>query len=121
MLHRNLARIVIGRQEAHRHPVMALRRQFMSFGGRPVAQQTVGNLQQAPGPVANQGISPDGAAMVQVEQDLQPITDDLVAAPALDIGHETDAARIMLVDGVVQTLCSHRHHSCSVSIGRCRP
>ena len=42
--------------------------------------------------------------MVEVEQDAQPILDDLVALAAFDVCHEADAAGIVLVDRVVHPL-----------------
>jgi hypothetical protein len=41
--------------------------------------------------------------MEQVEQDLQPLLDDGVRFPALDVDHEADAAGVVLVARIVQT------------------
>jgi hypothetical protein len=35
--------------------------------------------------------------VIEVEQDLQTLLDDRVASGALDMGNETDAARVVLV------------------------
>ena len=42
--------------------------------------------------------------MHQILQNLQPFQDNVVRGLAVDVGHETDAAGIALVGGVVKTL-----------------
>ena len=103
-LDRKVARLVVLRQEAHRHRVVAGRRQVDAGLLRPVAQQRVGRLDHAAGAVADQRIGADGAAMVEVDQDLQALADDVMRLAALDVGHEADAARVVLVARVVQSL-----------------
>jgi hypothetical protein len=42
--------------------------------------------------------------MGKVDQDLQALDDDVVRLLALDVDHEADAACVVLVPGVIQTL-----------------
>jgi hypothetical protein len=42
--------------------------------------------------------------VVKIDQDLEAGGDHLVRLSALDIGHESDAARVMLVAGVIKSL-----------------
>ncbi len=97
-------------QEAHGHGVLAHRRQIDLLGLGPVAQQAVGDLNQNPGAVAHQGVRAHGAAMVQIDQDLQTAGHDLMGFATLDIGHEPHAARIVFVARVVQTLLLRSAH-----------
>ena len=90
----------------------------------PVTQQRVRDLNQAAGPVADQGISPDRASVVQIEQNLQPATNDVMRFAAFDIGHKTHSARIMFVTRVVETLAFRTPHTGKPSdypLGRSTP
>jgi hypothetical protein len=60
--------------------------------------------------VADQRIGADGAAMVEIDQDAQALMDDVVGPVALDIGHEADAARVVLVAWVVKSLFLRQIH-----------
>ena len=68
-LDRELPRRLVLRQEAHGDGVVAGRRQVDRLLPRPVAQQGVGDLDQAAGAVAHQRVGADGAAMVEIDQD----------------------------------------------------
>ena len=105
-----LARGFLLRQEAHRDGVAPGRRQLQRHLVRPVAQQAIGHLDQAAGTIAHQRVGPDRAAMVEIDQDLQAATDDLVRLAALDIGHEADPARIVFVAWIVQSLALRKSH-----------
>jgi hypothetical protein len=48
-----------------------------------MAQQLVRHLDHAAGAVADQRVGPDRAAMVEIEEDLQPAADDIVRFSAL--------------------------------------
>ena len=61
-------------------------------------------------PVADQGVGAHGAAMVQIEQNLQTHPDNVMRLAAFDVGHEADAARVMFIPGVVQTLSRWKSH-----------
>ncbi len=62
------------------------------------------NLDQNAGAIARFRIAAAGAAMRQVDEDLKTFGDDVVRLHALDIDHETDAASIVLVLRIVETL-----------------
>jgi hypothetical protein len=53
--------------------------------------------------------------VVEVLQDLQALLDDRVALVALDMGDETDAAGIVFIGGIVQTLGNHEAISTAFS------
>jgi hypothetical protein len=79
-------------------------------GCAPSAQQGVGGLDHAARAVAHQRIGADGAAMVEIDQDLQALAHDGVRFPPLDVGHEADAAGIVFVAWVVQSLLLRQCH-----------
>ena len=70
------------------------------------AEKFVRHLRQNAGAVAGQRIAAAGAAMREVDQNLQPLPDDLMALLAVHVDDEADAAGIVLVRRVVQTLAA---------------
>jgi hypothetical protein len=48
--------------------------------------------------------------MIQILQDFQPLGDDVVRFSPFDIHHEADAARIVLVPGIVKALSHNLLH-----------
>ena len=68
------------------------------------AVELVGDLDQDAGAVAHQLVGADGAAMVEVLEDLQALLDDAVRLAALDVGDEADAAGVVLVGRAVQAV-----------------
>ena len=96
------------RQEDHADAVFARRRQVDALLGHFFAEELVGNLQQDARAITHQRVSADGAAMVEVVQDAQALLDDLVALLALDMGDEADAASVVFIGRVVQTLGRRR-------------
>ncbi len=103
-------RFVLG-QEAHRDRVLSRPRQIELPLLRPVPQQQVRNLDQAARAVAHQRVGADRAAMVEIDQNLQALTDDVVRLHALHMRDEADAARIVLVPRVVQSLFRGQFHA----------
>ena len=81
-----------------------------------LAQEGVRHLDEQPGAVAGVDLGAGRAAVVEVVQRGQRVRDDRVAAPALDVRHEGDAAGVVLVRAVVQP-CGP---GCRVRAGRCR-
>ena len=67
-------------------------------------EELVWNLDEDAGAVAGFGIAAAGAAMRQVEQHLDSLADDVVAFLAADAGDKPDAAGVVLVRRVVETL-----------------
>src|SRR5689334_18798896 len=103
-LDREGARLLVLRQEAHGNGVVAGLGQVDAGLARPVAQQGVGGLDHAAGTVADQRVGADRAAMVEIDQDLQALSDNVVRLLALYVDDEADAAGVMLVAGVVKSL-----------------
>ncbi len=75
-----------------------------------MAQQRVRDLDQAAGAVADQRIGADRAAMVEIDEDFETAADDVVRFSAFDVGDKTDAARVMLVAGIIQAWSSCLSH-----------
>ncbi len=96
--------------------------------GRLRTQQGVGQLQQNPGPVPQQGVVTGRATVIQIFQDLQTLFNDPVALLVFDMGHETDAASVLFVDRIVQALpfgdgptWDNTIHHARVLVQKCRP
>jgi hypothetical protein len=98
------ARGRIARQEHHADAVLPLGRQLDALLGHLVAEIAVRNLDQQPGAVGELRVPAHRAAMRQVAQHREPLLDDRVRLLALDMRHEADAAGVVLVCGIVQTL-----------------
>ena len=88
---------VVG-QEDQPDAVLAARRQR---GGRHLAQELVGRLDQDAGAVAGVHFTSTRAAVTEVDEDLQRLLDDGVRLPPFDVDDKADAAGIVLVLGVV--------------------
>ena len=73
-----------------------------------LAKETVRHLHQNAGAVAGVHLATAGAAMQQVDEQLQRLADDAVALLALDVDDKADAAGIVLVPRVVESLRGHR-------------
>jgi hypothetical protein len=97
-------------QEHHADAVVADGRQGNAQRGELGAQESVGNLDQDAGAVAGQRIGAHGAAVLEVAQNLQALTHDVVRLHALAMDDEADTAAVMLVPGVVQTLARRHGH-----------
>ncbi len=67
-------------------------------------EEAVRDLGEDAATVAELGVGADGAAMVEVAQDLQALLDQPVALAVLHVGDEADAAGVFLVGGVVEAL-----------------
>ena len=73
------------------------------------AEEGVGDLEQDARAVAVQRIGARRARCVRLLEDLEALRDDVVALPALDVRDEADAARVVLVCGVVESLRGGGH------------
>ena len=67
-------------------------------------EELVRNLDQDAGAIAGFRIAAAGAAMGQIQQDLNSLANDVVTLVAADAGDKPDAAGIVLVRRVVETL-----------------
>ena len=83
---------------------MAGRRKAHSLGQHLFPEEGIRYLDENARAVARERIRPDRAAVAQVAQNLETLLNDGVGFPALDVRDETDAACVVLVGGVVETL-----------------
>src|SRR6185295_4298855 len=83
--------------------VLAGRRQGDAERRRDFPEKAVRDLNQDPRAVTGVRFAAAGAAVQQVDEDLQALLDDRVGAASFDIDHEPDATRIVLVAGIVET------------------
>ena len=72
--------------------------------GALAREELVRDLDQNARPVARLRVAAAGAAVGEVDEDLDALADDLVRAFATDVGDEADAAGIVFVDGTVEPL-----------------
>jgi len=91
------------RQEDKTGAILARRRQCEPEVRRRLAQEPIGHLHEHTRAVAGIRLRPAGAAVQQVEQDLQALFDDGMGFPALDVHNEADAACVVLVARIVET------------------
>jgi hypothetical protein len=68
-------------------------------------EEAVGHLDQDAGAVTGVGFPAAGPPVFEVEQRSESLAHDAVIAAAGEVGHESHAAGVMLVGGVVQTGC----------------
>ncbi len=99
-----LAVLGILRQENEAGAIIAERRQMQTDRWRLMREKPVRHLDQNTGAVAGIGLAAAGAAMFQIDQDLQGVLNDLMALAVLEIGDEADAARVMLVARIIKSL-----------------
>jgi len=95
---------IIARQKDDTNAVIASGRKLGADFARLGGKEVVRNLREDAGTVAGERIATAGTAMRQVHQDLQPTPHDLMRAFAVDIHHEADAARVVLVRRIVKTM-----------------
>ncbi len=96
--------VPIGRQENHADPVISGPRQVDPDSLTRRLKEAMRNLHQDSGPVSCIGLAAPGSTMVQIHEHLERLADDPIGLLPLDVGNETDPARIVLVLRVVQTL-----------------
>ena len=84
-------------QEHHAHAVFARSGQGEAQPRAFALEKRVRNLNQDARAVAGLRIAAAGAAVRQVDQNLDALQDDVVRLPAFDIGDKADAAGVVLV------------------------
>ena len=99
-----LALAGVARQEDVADAVLAGRRQADAEGVGRLAEEPIGRLDQDAGAVTRVGLAAARAAVLEVDEDLEPALDDGVRADALDVDDEPDAARVVFVARVIQAL-----------------
>ena len=72
--------------------------------GALAREELVRDLDQHAGAVAGFRIAAAGAAVRQVDQNLNALDDDVVRFLTLDVGNEADSAGIVLMARIVKTL-----------------
>ena len=68
------------------------------------AEERIGDLHQDASAVATVGFGPGGATVLEVAQCLQALLDEVVAGATRDVDDERNAAGVVLLLRVVQTL-----------------
>ena len=91
-------------EEGHADAVLAGGRQGEAELGALAREELVRNLDQHAGAIAGFRIAAAGAAVRQVDENLDALDDDVVRFLALDVGDEADTAGIVFVARVVETL-----------------
>ena len=91
-------------QEHHAHAIFARGWQRESQFGAFPRKEFVRDLNQNSSAIARFRIASTGAAMSQVDEDLQSLFDDVMRLLALNIDHKPDATGIVLVSRVVETV-----------------
>ncbi len=105
---RLLTRLGLTRHEELADRVMTRRRQLETELGAFASKERVRNLGQHAAAVAKRGIRAHRAAMVEVDQNLQALFEDVMRLAVLHVGHEADAAGIVLFRGIVERLGRRR-------------
>ena len=98
------ALVLLHRQEDHADAVLAGCGQREAELRAFAREELVRDLDQDAGAVAGFRIAAAGAAMRQVDEDLNALLDDVVAFVAADVGDEADAAGIVLMRRIVKPL-----------------
>ena len=91
-------------KEDHTHAILARGRQSKTEAPGFPREKGVRDLNQNARPVAGFRIAPACAAVRQVDEDLNPLLDNVVRFLSLDVGHETNAAGIVFMAGMIETL-----------------
>ncbi len=92
------------REESHADGVLArlgqTEAQRLAFAGKEIVR----NLDQQPRAVASFRITPTGAAVRQVDQNLNALLNNLVALLPANAGDKAHAASVVLVRWIIKTL-----------------
>ena len=101
---RRLAVAIRRRQENVAHGPIARGRQLDASLRRHRREKLLRHLDQDAGAIARERIAAAGAAMREVFQHLEPLPDDLVALPPVQVDDEPHAAGVMLIGRIVEAL-----------------
>ena len=94
----------IARHEELADAVLLRLRQVHSELGAFLDEELVRDLHKNAASIAELGIRADGAAMVEVQQDLQRLFDDLVCLAIVQVGDEADAAGVASMQRIEEAL-----------------
>src|SRR5208283_882362 len=96
--------MLLHRQERHSHAVSAGTGEGESQAGALAGEKLVRNLNEDAGAVTSLGIAPGGPSVGKIDENLDAFADDVVAFLSAHVGDESDAAGIVLVARIVQSL-----------------
>jgi hypothetical protein len=96
--------VAIDGQENHAHAVLARRGQVEAQGGALAGKELMRDLNQHACAVARHRIAARGAAVGQIDQDLDALLNEVVRARAPEAGDESDAAGVAFQSRVVEAL-----------------
>src|SRR5262245_18855126 len=94
----------LDRQEHHPHAVLSGRRQGEAELAALAREELVRYLDEDARAIARLRVAPAGPAMRQVDENLNPLDDDIVRLVTLDVSDEAYPAGIALVARVVKAL-----------------
>jgi hypothetical protein len=92
----------VHREKDHPRGILAARRKVEPVPRAHLAEEGIGDLEQEAGAVAGGFVSPQGAAVFEVDEDPDPLPDDEMLGNAVDPRDEPDAAAVVVVPRVVQ-------------------
>ncbi len=104
------AQALVLRHEELSHGVAPRGRQIESDRPAFLLEEVVGDLHKHARAVAGQRVGADRATVLEVLKDTQRVGDDLMRLAPLHVGDEADAARVVLVRGVIKALRLRRKH-----------
>ncbi len=96
---------VLAEQKELAHGQIAGRRRLYAYPLQFALEKLVGQLRQDAGPVTRLAVIRHRAAVRMIGERFQRHLQNGMAAPSLDVGHKTDAARIVFVARVIQPSC----------------
>src|SRR5262245_39046959 len=111
----------ISRQKDIADAVVPCGRQADAERIRDLSQKAIRGLNEDAGAIARVGLTAARAAMLKVDEHLEPALDDGVRTESFYIDDEADAACVVLEAGVIQALGLRRCSSESRSSHRMRP
>ena len=97
-------RLRLGRQEHEPGAIPARRRQRDPQARRLGTEEPIRHLNQDAGAVPGIRFAAAGAAMLEIDQDLQGMANDRVRTPSLGVDDEADTAGVVLVTRVIQAV-----------------
>src|SRR5258708_22124639 len=99
-----LALARFGREKNDARAILSFRRNIYAAGGPNFLEKGMGRLHQDARAVAGVGFATAGAAVVQVQENGDGLSDDFVGFPALDVDNETHAAGLVFELRIVKPL-----------------
>ena len=98
------ARARIAREKDHPDAVLARLGQIDAEAFALAREELVRDLDEHARPVALERIGAGRPAVREIREDLEPLRDDFAALLALDVGDEAEAAGVVLVARIVESL-----------------